>query len=162
MSPIKTIRHGIRQAEMEAAMLPLKKTDVVPKSEVVNNIAFTIFGQHDELTDEYGNTNTDGFPLLYDTQDDSGKITPSYLLPNAFARVAMGKKVRYFIKTNSLGKHYDPIGMFSENRHNKVLKHAGKKEWEWKEVPHTVFIFYLKYLKSRNKAWLINSERENF
>jgi len=152
---VKIQKHGVRKAEMEASMLPLKKTNSVSiPTEKLTTIAFTIFGQHDELTDEYGNSNSEGYPLLYDVQDNSGKITPADQLPNAFAKVVKGKKIRYFIKTNSMGKFFNPMGLFTEDRHNKTLRHAGKAEWE--------FIFYVSFLKTRNKARLINAERENF
>jgi hypothetical protein len=164
MSPMKTktATHGIREKEMRESMLPLKKTSQpVRTDKTITTLAFTIFGQHDELTDEHGNSDSEGFPLLYDVDDGSGKIIPSHTLTNAFAKVVMGTKIRYFVKTNSNGKFFNPMGLFTENRHNKNLKHAGKAEWEYKEVSHTVFMFYVSFLKTRNKARLLVAQREN-
>jgi hypothetical protein len=161
----KQVVHGVRQKDMEAAILPLRPTKTEtsqPKIMATETLVFTIFGKHDELTDENGNPNKNGFPLLYDTEDVRGNITPAEQLPDAFAKKVSGKKQRFFVKKNSLGKFLNPMGMYSENRHNKVLKHAGREEWEFKEVSPRVFSLYLSFLKSRNKAWLINAEREAF
>jgi len=154
-------KHGVRKSEMEAAIFSLgkevnkKSTDVAPMT-----LAFTIHGEHDELTDINGDPDEDGYPLLYSQQDNEGKVTASHTLPLSFAKVIIGKKTRYFVKTNSAGKFYNPMGMYSENRHNKQIKHIGKGEWEYREVSEKVCRFYLSFLKSRNVAWLINAERE--
>ena len=53
---------------------------------------------------------------------------------------------KYFIKTGKYNKIYNPIGMYSE--------------WEFKEVNQKIFDLYLKFLTSKNIAWLNNAERE--
>lgn len=67
---------------------------------------------------------------------------------------------KYYIKVGTYGKIYNPIGLFSEGTANKFLARAGKKAWEFKEVNSKVFDMYIKFLRTKNIAWLNNAERE--
>ena len=161
--PIKQAIHGIRGQELQDAIVPLVRKPTAATM-LKTTLAFTLAGEHDELTDEYGEPVADdkGFPLLYDIQNNqTGKITPAEELKNAYAKVTYtGTKARYYVKRSGSGKFYNPIGTYEEGRHTKQLKHAGKAEWEYKEVNNRVFINYLNFLRSRNLAWLLNAERE--
>ena len=162
MAKTKVKSHGIRTNEMNEAIVQLTKATNERTAQNTEVLAFTIFGSHDELVDIDGNSDDKGYPLLWATQEANGRIIPAHESPEAFAKMVLGKKIKYFIKTNGLGRFFNPVGMYTENRHNKVLKHAGKDEWVFKEVSNRVFTFYLNFLKSRVAAWLINAERENF
>lgn len=155
--------HGIRGAALEAAIVPLVRKPTTA-SILKTTLTFTIKGEEDELTDEYGEpvAGEKGFPLLYDIQNNkTGKITPAEELKNAYAKVTYtGTKARYYVKRSGSGKFYNPIGTYTEGRHTKQLRHAGKAEWEFKEVNNRVFLNYLNFLRSRNLAWLLNAERE--
>jgi len=51
--------------------------------------------------------------------------------------------------------------MYSEGMAKKQLRHAGRPEWEFKETNEQVFTKYIKFLKTKNTAWLNNAERES-
>ena len=163
MGKTKQAVHGIRGKELEDAIIPLVRKPTAATM-LKTTLAFTLAGEHDELTDEYGEPVADdkGFPLLYDIQNNkTGKITPAEELKNAYAKVTYtGTKARYYVKRSGSGKFFNPIGTYTEGRHTKQLRHAGKAEWEFKEVNNRVFINYLNFLRSRNLAWLLNAERE--
>lgn len=80
---------------------------------------------------------------------------------NVFAKKIITNNIKkYYIKVGTYGKVYNPIGLFSEGTANKFLARAGKKAWEFKEVNSKVFDMYIKFLKTKNIAWLNNAERE--
>lgn len=70
------------------------------------------------------------------------------------------KTTKFYIKTGLYGKIYDPIGLFSEGTGARFLAKAGKKAWEFKQVNSKVFDMYVSFLRTKNKAWLSNAERE--
>lgn len=77
------------------------------------------------------------------------------------AKKVIGEQsTKFFIKTGLYGKVYDPIGLYSEGTGAKFLARAGKKAWEFKQVNSKVFDMYLSFLRTKNKAWLTNAERE--
>lgn len=103
---------------------------------------YTIFGKHDYLDDDQN-------PRL-DKESQQ-----------AFAKVIINNnKSRFFIKTGTYGKIYNPIGLYSENTHSKFLNRAGKPAWNFKEVNSRVFGMYVSFLRTKNLAWLNNAERE--
>lgn len=67
---------------------------------------------------------------------------------------------RYYIKTGTYGKIYNPIGLYSEGKNTKFLSKIGRKQFEYKEVNQKVFDLYTNFLKTKNIAWLNNAERE--
>lgn len=75
-------------------------------------------------------------------------------------KVTTQSTTKFYIKTGVYGKIYNPIGMFSEGTAAKFLARAGKKAWNYKQVNSKVFDMYLSFLKTKNKAWLSNAERE--
>ena len=52
------------------------------------------------------------------------------------------------------------MGMFAEGKANKFVAKLGKKEFEFKEVNYKIFEMYIKFLSTKNIAWLNNAERE--
>ena len=67
---------------------------------------------------------------------------------------------KYFIKIGVDGQIFNPWGMFSEGTQGQFNKVLGKPEWNFTEVKEKCFEFYIKFLQSRNNAWLNNAERE--
>lgn len=103
---------------------------------------FTLVGQHE-----------------YMDSDNNPRLNTE--TPNACAKkVSTDQSIKYFIKTGLYGKIYDPIGLYSEGTGAKFLARAGKKAWEFKQVNSKVFDMYLTFLRTKNKAWLTNAERE--
>jgi|TARA_R110002020_G_scaffold264880_3_gene479661 hypothetical protein len=106
---------------------------------------FTIKGKQSFLDDA-------GYPRLDESQEDDY---------NAFAKkMLIGKRTKYYVKRGRHGKLFNPMGMYSEGTAKKQLRHAGRPEWEYKETTKEVFSKYIKFLKTRNIAWLNNAERE--
>lgn len=106
---------------------------------------YTIFGSHDFLNDR-------GFPQ----QDEESTST--------FAKKVSTNKRNplYYVRGSSDGHFYDPLGMYDERKHNKFKGHHGKFHFDYIEVNERTFNFYLNYLKTKNKAYLLNAEREAF
>jgi len=67
---------------------------------------------------------------------------------------------RYFIKTGTHGRIYNPIGMYTEGTSGKFLAKIGKNEWNFTEVNKGIFDQYVNFLRTKNIAWLNNAERE--
>tara|TARA_R100000656_G_C3947095_1_gene127738 strand:+ start:926 stop:1366 length:441 start_codon:yes stop_codon:yes gene_type:complete len=67
---------------------------------------------------------------------------------------------KYFIKIGVDGQIFNPWGMFSEGTQGQFNKVLGKPKWDFTEVKEKCFEFYIKFLQSRNNAWLNNAERE--
>lgn len=103
---------------------------------------FTLVGKH-EFIDESKNPRTSS-----ENTDVCAK------------KIVGNKSTRFYIKTGLYGKIYDPIGLFSEGTGAKFLARAGKKAWDFKQVNSKVFDMYLSFLRTKNKAWLTNAERE--
>jgi len=70
------------------------------------------------------------------------------------------KTVAYYIKMGTTGEIFDPWGMYTEGLANRYAKHAGQAAWKFKRVTERCFKFYLDFLRTRNKAHLLNAERE--
>lgn len=68
--------------------------------------------------------------------------------------------VRYYIKTDANGQLFDPWGPTSEGTENKFTKHSGRNRWVFKETKVKGFEFYLMFLKTKNRAWRLNAQRE--
>ena len=110
-----------------------------------DDILYTIFGKHDWIDKE-------GFPRLH-----SDGFDPVYLHAKSSSDET---RDRYYIKIGRHGKVFNPIGLYSEGTERKQLRHAGRPEWELKKVPKKAFDFYINFLRTKNIAWLRNSERE--
>lgn len=74
--------------------------------------------------------------------------------------VTLDNKSKYYIKTGTYGKIFNPIGLYSEGKESHFLSKIGKKAWNFKEVSPKVFDLYIAFLKTKNLAWLNNAERE--
>lgn len=120
-------------------------------------MVYTIKGKEDY-------TDSEGFPLLADTihQSTTGKTRTlkAETLPEAYAKkVFNGNRYRYYVKISNFGNFYDPNGLYSEWTQNKKAK--GEYVWKFREVNPKTFSMYISFLKTNNKAWVINAERQN-
>tara|TARA_R110002020_G_C16157627_1_gene763130 strand:- start:625 stop:1014 length:390 start_codon:yes stop_codon:yes gene_type:complete len=79
----------------------------------------------------------------------------------AYAKVIrVNGRATYYVKQNKYGRLYNPSGMYSEGNESKQLRHAGRPNWVFRDVNKKVFDYYLKFLETKNEAWLNNAERE--
>lgn len=109
--------------------------------ESVDFIYYTIFGDHEQL-------NGDGDPIV-----KSENKALAY-------KKTVDSNIQYYVKVGLYGKIYNPIGLYSEGKSNKFLSKVGKQEYNFVKVNSKVFDMYLKFLKTKNIAWLNNAERE--
>lgn len=68
--------------------------------------------------------------------------------------------IHHYIKITGNGKPFNPSEEYMNVRSALLLKTIGKTTAEFKEVNHRVFIMYLSFLRTKNTAWLHNTERE--
>jgi hypothetical protein len=67
--------------------------------------------------------------------------------------------IRYSIKYEN-GKFTNPISIYGSKVENTFLDRICKSNDKFKEVNPKAFEMYLKFLKTKNTAWLNNVERE--
>ncbi len=98
--------------------------------------------------------------------DFSNAQTISETDKNCFAKKVSIKKSKdetkhkYYAKVGIEGFMFNPWGPFSEGTQGDYAKGHGKSAWSFKEVTEKCFNFYIKFLQSKNQAWLKNAERE--
>lgn len=94
---------------------------------------------------------------MEDFIDDDGNTRQKIETKNTFAKKVNGK---YLIKVGLDNRVYNPLGLFSEGKPNKVLAKIGKNEFNFKKVNSKVFDLYVSFLRTKNIAWLNNANRE--
>lgn len=66
----------------------------------------------------------------------------------------------FFAFMTRTGQFYDPNGMYNvPNEHTK--KQNGQPVYELRKVSATTFQHYITYLKTRNKQWLTQANRDS-
>jgi len=145
----------IRQQDMLAAMYRPKDHMTEADITVENVLVFTLFGKHDELTDERGIKDQEGYPVLADKGDIFAED-----LDEAYAKsIKIGHRIKYYIKTEGSGRLFNPMGLYTELQSTKT-KHVGLPVYKFIEVGYTTFSHYLKFLRTQNIAWLLTAQRE--
>jgi hypothetical protein len=145
--PQAVTSHGIRDAEMRAAILPLKRR---PVKEVTakSTIYYTIFGEHDDLVNMSGDMDQDGYPVYFG-DDHPEKI---------YAKASIGPQNKYYIRLDNIGHFFNPIGLLTSSSHNKY-RYIKDQKYSFVEVNPEVFRQYVMFLKTRNDAWYRQAER---
>jgi hypothetical protein len=105
-------------------------------------------------------------------RDDNGDIifdSPQEIDPSdksCHAKIVLIKQdsdsyyTKRYVKMGLDGLLFNPWGMYSEGTEDKYVTRYGKPQWSFAEVTEKCFINYVKFLQSRNRAWLNNAERE--
>lgn len=107
-----------------------------------DNQFFTMLGNHDYI-------------------DQNNRPRTNFENNNTFAKIiTKNNSTKFFIKTGTYGRIYNPMGMFSEGKENKFNAKIGKKEFDFKQVNQKIFDMYINFLSTKNIAWLNNAERE--
>ena len=70
-----------------------------------------------------------------------------------------GTREKFYVKYDDKGFMYDPWGLYTEGVEERRL-YGDKPAWVFRKTTKKSFYYYLDYLKTRNKAWLRNAERE--
>ncbi len=151
----------IRLKDMEKAMWHPKDSIQPPDPSEDGVLVFTILGKQDGRADEEGNIDPMGFPAVSDVFDKKkNKIIFAEDREHAYAKsIRRGRQVRYYVRKDGNGNLYNPIGMYTEIKHSK-MKRAGLEMWKFDEVERAIFVNYLKFLTTKNRAWLNTAQRE--
>ena len=158
MKPTKSTMR-IRQADLDAAIFR-------PKNQIVNDdhedvLTFCMFGKHNELANLKGEEDKNGYPLLYDAETKTGTIKEAKQRDEACAYcIYYSGRKKFYIKKNVQGRLLNPLGIYDEGQQMRKLNHKDQNVWLYKEVNVLAFEMYLKFLKTKNTAWLSNAERE--
>lgn len=137
----------VSEKELQASLTTAKKTPINKSSGIFDlpkELYYTLFGNH-SLLDEHGNPLTDGEETAFAKQ------------------ILNGTRYKYYIKVGAGGHLYNPLGLYAsseKNRHNATDKIRGRPQFRFTEVNHTVFNYYIAFLRTKNNAWLKNAERE--
>jgi hypothetical protein len=105
---------------------------------------FTVFGKQDFL-DKNNN------PQLRLESDE------------VFARRVLRKdgSIKYSIRLSNTGKLFNPLSIYGQEQNHSFLNRVCRSNSKFKEVNEKTFSWYVKFLKTKNVAWLNNAEREN-
>lgn len=75
--------------------------------------------------------------------------------------VRVDGSIKYLIKTGEDRKLYNPVSIYDNNRESgKFLASISRNQNSFKEVNYKSFNMYLRFLKTKNIAYLNNAERE--
>jgi hypothetical protein len=105
---------------------------------------FTLIG-HEEFQDKDFN------PRL--TEETAITYAKSIYIPD-------NNSTRYYVKLDSRGKLYNPIGTYQDNQQHQFINKVCKDNIRYKDVSPKIFDMYLSFLKTKNESWLNNAERE--
>lgn len=68
--------------------------------------------------------------------------------------------IRYCIKIDNNGKIYNPISIYGDTKQSSFLDRVCRFQNKYKDVNYKAFEMYIRFLKTKNLAWLHNVERE--
>jgi hypothetical protein len=68
--------------------------------------------------------------------------------------------IKYTIRLSNTGKLYNPVSILGQEINNSFLNRVCRSNNKFAEVNQKVFSWYVKFLKTKNVAWLHNAERE--
>jgi hypothetical protein len=105
---------------------------------------FTVLGNEDFLDD---NSN----PRI--TEENNNKVYAKRILRD-------DGSYRYSIRLATSGKLYNPLSIYDNKENKKFLETISRNQNAFREVNYTSFHLYLRFLKTKNVAYLNNAERE--
>jgi len=90
-----------------------------------------------------------------------------YMITNSESKSILAKKVirkngtkKYLVKIDSNGKIYNPLSIYGQEQEKSFLNRVCRSNTKFVEVNQKTFDWYIKFLCSKNVAWLNNAERE--
>lgn len=125
------------------------------------NCIFTQAAKPNEVTTD--TSSTEYYTILgdHDFIDSDNKPRTKEENKKTLAKcVTSDSSKKFYIKTGTYGKIYNPMGMFSEGKSEKFVAKIGRKEYNFKQVNQQIFDMYVNFLSTKNIAWLNNAERE--
>lgn len=118
------------------------KQNIKPKVE--DNEYYTLSGLEDFLDENHN-------PRIQNLDD--GKIMAKKIVRD-------DNSVRFSIKMNNNGKAYNPISLYGAEKSSGFLERVCKNNDKFRDISSKAFDLYVKFLKTKNVAWLHNAERE--
>lgn len=115
------------------------------ENESVSKVAYyTILGQEDYLEND--------LPLK--TEEDD--------LVYAKKTLRVNNSIKYSVRLATDGKLLNPFSVYDDNKINNqtFLESVCRANHKFKTVNETTFNWYVKFLSTKNIAWLKNAERE--
>jgi hypothetical protein len=106
---------------------------------------YGLIGTHDLLDDN-------GYPVL------TNNSSPNKVL--AYSVKKVNGDYKYMIRINHEKKLYNPLSIYGTDKSYNLLSNIARSNILYKEVNSTAFDLYLKFLASKNIAWLNKAERE--
>lgn len=67
---------------------------------------------------------------------------------------------KFMVRINADRKLYNPLSIYGTEKSYKLLDNITRSSLQYREVNCTVFDFYLRFLSTKNTAWLNKAERE--
>lgn len=67
---------------------------------------------------------------------------------------------KFMIRTNNNGKLFDPTSVYGKEKYSTFLDRVCKSNDKFRTVNEKAFNWYIKFLRTKNTAWLYNAERE--
>lgn len=146
----------IRPKDLDQAIFtPNTEVDRGEQNPISGVLVFTLLGKNDGRVDENWELSDTGYPVLSDKDD-----TPAEELDIAYAKmVQTSRATKYFVKRYVDGRLFNPVDKYVEHKHSKDV-HVRGDNWKWAEVTKNIFIHYLKFLTTRNQAWITTAQRE--
>lgn len=68
--------------------------------------------------------------------------------------------IRFSVKLGNNGKMYNPVSIYGEEKNSNFLDRICRNTNKFRDVNSKAFDLYVKFLKTKNIAWLNNAERE--
>jgi hypothetical protein len=113
----------------------------------------------------------DAYYTYIDLYDENNNL--EHLDENSNARVSEDSKkvlarkiqrddgsVKYSIKLDNSARLFNPGSIFNTDKHANFLDTVCRRSNKFKDVSEKTFSMYLKFLKTKNVAYLHNAERE--
>ena len=134
----------------EVGLTPYERKQVADKEQVV----YTILGKHHGY-------DTKNYPVLYDVEYEDGQVQHAEDSSDAFAKVSSFKgQTKYYVKTGSGGVLYNPIGLYEGAGKDTNKIKMGRHLFRWTQVNSKCFAFYIEFLRTKNKRYIVNAQRE--
>lgn len=96
-----------------------------------------------------------------DSIDQDGFCQTSNLSEDVLAKKVQisDKQYKYYVRIGFDQKLYNPINPLNSSKNYKQLNRNSESS-KFSIVPEIVFMYYAKYLSTKNNIWLLKAERE--
>jgi hypothetical protein len=121
-----------------------KQTDNEISNNQMSNIFYCLNGFGD-ITDDHNNA--------ISTNENNKAICAKKIIRD-------DNTIKYLIKTGDDRKLYNPVSIYGSAQNKTFLESISRNQNLFKEVNNTVFNLYLRFLKTKNVAYLHQAERE--